>query len=140
MREYYFAFYVIACLLLTNLLSCNIQQADGCVQEQIAGRWQLVKCEFADATETSSASEVETDIEFAAIGESRYCTTPTRCYSYRMDSEFLYLLNKDSDRACSFNRIHIFKYHLEADRLRLHVFGALKSAGRPVKLIYKKKL
>ncbi|MDR1676424.1 MAG: hypothetical protein LBR86_08160 [Tannerella sp.] len=113
---------------------------DKSIQERIAGRWQLVKCEFADTVDTSPVPEVETDLEFAIIGESRYCTTPTHCYMYRMDSEFLYLLNKNSDRKCCFNHVQIYKYHLEAGRLRLHVFGAfLKSADRPVSLIYEKK-
>ncbi|MDR1337175.1 MAG: hypothetical protein LBK22_10140 [Tannerella sp.] len=141
MRKCYFAFYVVAhVLFLTSLSGCNRQQEDGCVQERIIGRWQLVKCEFADAAETSSTPEAETDIEFATTGKIRYFITPTRRYIYRMDSEFLYLLNRDSDRKCSFSHVQIYKYNMEANRLQLRVFGAfLKTAGRPVCLTYEKK-
>jgi hypothetical protein len=140
MREYYFALYVVAHVLLTGLSSCNGQQEDKNVQERITGRWQLVKCEFADAADSSSTPEAETDIEFADIGKTRYFITPTRRYIYRMDSEFLYLLNRDLDHKCSFSHVQIYKYHLEANRLQLRVFGAfLKTAGRPVSLTYEKK-
>jgi hypothetical protein len=139
MREYGFTFYVVAhVLFLTNLSSCDLRKEDR--GERIAGKWKLVKCEFADSTNTVPVPEVETDIEFAATGTSRHCTMSAHCYSYRMDSEFLYLLSKDPDRKCPSKRVLIFKYHLEAGRLRLHVFGACpKSAGRPVSFIYEKK-
>lgn len=142
MYDYYcFALYVMAhVLFLTGFSSCNLRQADGNVQERIVGKWRLVKCEYADATSTPCAPEVAADMEFAVIGETRHCITPTHYYLYRMDSEFLYLFNRDSGLTCSFAHVQIYKYHLEANRLRLRVLGAfLKSTGRPVSLIYEKK-
>ncbi|MDR2042089.1 MAG: hypothetical protein LBP98_07195 [Tannerella sp.] len=141
MREYHFTLYVVVHILFSaGFSSCDLQQEDGNTQERIAGRWQLVKCEYADATHTPCLPEVEADIEFAVTGKTHHCTTPTRRYLYRMDSEFLYLLNRDTGHRCCVNHVQIYKYHLEANRLRLHVFGVfLKSAGRPVSLVYEKK-
>jgi hypothetical protein len=140
MQEYCFALYMIAHVLLTGFSSCDLRQADGNVQERIAGKWRLVRCEYEDATNTPCAPGVAADMEFGVIGETRHCTTPTRHYLYRIDSEFLYLFNRDSGHTCCFGHVQIYKYHLEANRLRLRVPGAFLTSGRrPVSLIYEKK-
>ncbi|MDR2138289.1 MAG: hypothetical protein LBP50_01885 [Tannerella sp.] len=141
MREYYFAFYVVVHILFsTGLSSCDMQQVDRRVQEGIVGKWQLIECEFANAADTSSVPKPESDIEFVAVGKNRYCTTLTHCYSYRIDSEFLYLLNKDSDHKCHAGHVKIYKYRLDGDRLQLYVLGTffLKSAGHRVSFTYQR--
>jgi hypothetical protein len=110
-------------MFFAGIASCSGHK-DSTGSEEISGKWVRVESEQANVTEVSPAADLGNCIEFTSVnGKNRFCPASAHQFVYRMDSEFLYLIDDEcpldlANEGCR-NHVQIYRYHLEADRLQL---------------------
>jgi hypothetical protein len=145
MKKYYFALYaVISLMLCLGMMNCFSEtgyKKSMDIQKNIAGKWQLVGREYEASVAPEPIALPANFIEFIS-GDTylRYQSDTVVSLSYRIDSEFLYAVENAPHNTPGHSRIHIYKYSLDRDQLKLyHLLGIFPKTVRPSEtLIYRR--
>ncbi|MDR3194990.1 MAG: hypothetical protein LBT76_06855, partial [Tannerella sp.] len=82
-------------MIFAGIAGCSGQK-DASESGEISGRWVRIESEQASVTELSPAADLGNCIEFTSVnGKNRFCPASAHQFAYRMDSEFLYLIDDE---------------------------------------------